>query len=94
MVSAGAEVEGDRKDWAGEEVKITILNPKRTIYEDEAKSVFLPGDLGEFEVLEFHKPIISLLKQGEIIIDWKKSVAITKGVVKMYKNELVALVEE
>lgn len=74
--------------------KVTILNPNRTIYEGEAKSVFLPGDAGEFEVLEFHKPIISLLKPGEIIIDWDKSVAITKGVARMYKDELMALVEE
>jgi F-type H+-transporting ATPase subunit epsilon len=71
-----------------------MIDPKRTIYEGEAKSVFLPGDTGEFEVLEFHRPIISLLKAGEIIIDWKKSVAISKGVAKMYKDELVVLVEE
>ena len=74
--------------------KVTILNPKRTIYEGEAESIFLAGDKGEFEVMEFHKPIISLLKQGEIIIDWSRSMAITKGVVKMYKDKLVALVEE
>jgi len=74
--------------------KVTILNPKRTIYEGEAKSVFLPGDLGEFEILDFHKSIISLLRRGEIIIDWAKSVAITKGIVRMHGDELVALVEE
>jgi len=73
---------------------VTILNPKRTIYEGEARSVFLPGDEGEFEVLEFHKPIISLLRKGEIVIDYNKYVAISKGVVKMRQNELVALVEE
>lgn len=75
-------------------MKVTILNPRRTLYEGEAKSVFLPGDLGEFEVLEFHKPIISLLRQGEIIIDWNRSVAISKGIVRMHGSELVALVEE
>jgi F-type H+-transporting ATPase subunit epsilon len=74
--------------------KVTIIDSKRTIYEGEAKSVFLPGDTGEFEVLELHKPIISLLKAGEIIIDLKKSVAISQGVAKMYKDELVVLVEE
>jgi len=74
--------------------KVTILNPKRTIYEGEAKSVFLPGDQGEFEVLELHKPIISILRRGEIIIDWNKSVAISKGIMRMRKDELVALVEE
>jgi len=74
--------------------KVTIINPRRTIYEGQAKSVFLPGEEGEFEVLEFHKPIISLLRKGEIVIDWNKCVTISKGVVKMYHNELVALVEE
>ncbi|MFH1199356.1 MAG: hypothetical protein V1650_04290 [Candidatus Omnitrophota bacterium] len=75
-------------------LKVTILNPRRTVYEGEASSVFLPGDLGEFEVLEFHKPVISLLRQGEIIIDGKHSVAIKKGIVRMRSDELVALVEE
>ena len=73
---------------------VTILNPKRRIYEGGAWSVFLPGNLGEFEVLSSHKPIISLLKQGEIVIDWNKYIPISKGVMSMSKNELVALVEE
>ncbi len=75
-------------------LKVTIINPKRTIFEGEAKSVFLPGQEGEFEVLEFHKSIISLLRQGEIIIDGINSVVISKGVMRLYRNELVALVEE
>ncbi|OIO79690.1 MAG: hypothetical protein AUJ89_04460 [Candidatus Omnitrophica bacterium CG1_02_43_210] len=74
--------------------KVIILNPKRTIFEADAKSVFLPGDSGEFEVMEFHKPIVSLLKRGEIVIDGVKSVIIEKGVARMYNNELVVLVEE
>ncbi len=74
--------------------KVTILNPKRVIFEGEAKSVFLSGDSGEFEILEFHKPLISILKRGEIVIDQKKSVTIDKGIMRMFKNEFVALVEE
>jgi len=75
-------------------VKVTILNPKRTIFSGSAESVFLPGDPWEFEVLDFHKPVISLLKHGEIIIDWKKGVFIKRGIMKLHNNELVALVEE
>ena len=74
--------------------KVTIINPRRTIYEGQAESVFLPGEEGEFEILEFHKPIISLVRKGEIIIDRNKYIAISKGVVRMRQNELVALVEE
>ena len=75
-------------------LNVTILNQKRTIYEGKAKSVFLPGDEGEFEVLQFHKPLISLLSKGRIIIDTNKSLDITRGIVRVLNNELVALVED
>ena len=54
----------------------------------------MPGATGEFEILEFHKAIISLLREGRIVIDWEKEVPIKKGVVKMAGDELVAIVEE
>jgi F-type H+-transporting ATPase subunit epsilon len=72
---------------------VTILNPKHELYEGRAKSVILPGDRGEFEILDFHRPVISLLKEGSIIIDGKY-LAIKRGVAKFHKGELVALVEE
>lgn len=73
--------------------KVIILNPKHELFEGEAKSVILPGDRGEFEILDFHRPVISLLKEGSIIIDGKY-LAIKRGVAKFNKDELVALVEE
>jgi len=73
--------------------KAVILTPTRTLYEGEVWSVFLPGSTGEFEVLDFHKPIISLLRKGRIIIDWEKEVPIKKGAVRMSGDELVAIVE-
>lgn len=70
-----------------------MLNPKHELFEGIAKSVVLPGDQGEFEVLDFHRPIISLLKEGNIVIDGK-FLPIKRGVAKFHKEELVALVEE
>jgi len=75
-------------------LNVTILNQKRTIYEGKAKSVFLPGDEGEFEILPFHKPLLSLLKKGRIIIDSNKSVELTRGIVRVFNNELVVLIED
>ena len=72
----------------------TIVTSKRVIYTGEAWSVFLPGSTGEFEILELHKTILSLLKKGRIIINWDRTIPITKGVVRMQKDELVAVVEE
>ena len=74
--------------------KATILSSKNVLFEGMVQSVFLPGDEGEFEVLAFHKAIISLLKQGIIIINNENSIVINKGVVRVNNNELVALVEE
>lgn len=74
-------------------MKVVILNPDKVLYEGEVRSVFLPGDRGEFEVLDFHKPIISLLRKGRIVVDWKDSIPIRRGIVKMFGNELIALVE-
>ena len=75
-------------------VKVTILNPKHVIFDGEAKSVFLPGDMAEFELLDFHVPIVSLLKPGNVIVDWKTKVPIKQGMVKFSNNECMVLVEE
>ena len=74
--------------------KATILTPDHMLYEGEAWSVFLPGATGEFEVLEFHKPIISRLKEGNVVIDWKREIPIKAGCVRMSGDQLVAIVEE
>ena len=74
--------------------KATIFTARRIILEAQVKSVFLPGETGEFEVLEFHKAIVSRLKAGDIVIDWDKRIPIKSGVVRMRNDELAALVEE
>ena len=73
---------------------LTILNPKHVVYEGEVKSVFLPGDKGEFELLTFHAPIVSLLRPGAVVVDWEKTIPIKNGMVKFDRNECVILVEE
>ena len=64
------------------------------IYEGDAKSVFLPGDLAEFELMDFHAPIVSLLRPGRVSVDWKMSIPIKRGMVKFDHNECTVLVEE
>jgi len=73
-------------------LKVSVMDQRQVLFDGVAHSVILPGDYGEFEVLEFHKTIISLLKQGEIIID-NVGFPISRGIVRMKDDELVALVE-
>ena len=75
-------------------MKVTILNPKHVIYDGEATSVFLPGDLAEFELLDWHVPIVSLLRPGRVVLDWEKTVPVKRGMVKFDKNECMILIEE
>jgi F-type H+-transporting ATPase subunit epsilon len=75
-------------------MKVLILNPKHVVFEGEAKNIFLPGDMAEFEIMDFHVPIVSLLRPGRVIIDWDKVIPIKKGMVKFDNNECVILVEE
>ena len=75
-------------------MKVTILNPKHVIYDGRAASVFLQGDRGEFEILDFHAPIVSLLREGEVVIDRKEKVPVKKGMVRFHDNECMILVEE
>jgi F-type H+-transporting ATPase subunit epsilon len=75
-------------------LKLTVLSPKQTIFEGEAQSVFLPGDLAEFEILDYHAPIVSLLRAGNVLVDWSERIPIRQGMVKFDRNECMILVEE
>ncbi len=72
--------------------KVVIFDQGKPLYKAMASSVSLPGESGEFEVLAFHTPLISLLRAGKIQVDGK-TLPIRKGIAKMEKNELVVLVE-
>ncbi|MFH1317610.1 MAG: hypothetical protein ABIH71_01170 [Candidatus Omnitrophota bacterium] len=77
------------------------------IYEGNAKEVILPGEDGEFAVLDFHQAFLYSLTAGIIRIilsDWEKKEAkktpkkvsavrinIRKGLAKMVSNELVIM---
>lgn len=74
-------------------MKVTVLNPKQVIFEGDAKSVFLPGDLAEFEIMDYHAPIVSLLAPGNVVIDWQTVIKIKRGMVKFDRNECLILVE-
>lgn len=72
---------------------VIVVNPKQVLFQGQAERVFLRGDEGEFEVLDYHAPIISLLRKGRIIIDGKKYLAINGGIARFDQNNLVVLAE-
>ncbi len=52
-------------------MKVEIVSPEQKLLEAEVDMVAVPGVNGEFEMLENHAPIISLLQKGFIRIKGK-----------------------
>jgi len=47
---------------------LEIVSPEATLFNGEVESVAVPGVNGEFEMLNNHAPIVSLLKEGFVKI--------------------------
>ena len=73
--------------------KLTVMTPDALVYENEVESIFLTGDRGEYEVLPYHYPVLGILRQGNIIIDWKESIPIKSGLLRFFANDCIILVE-
>ncbi len=53
---------------------LEIVSPEATLFAGEVTSVSVPGVNGEFQMLEDHAPIVSLLQEGKVIIDGNISI--------------------
>jgi F-type H+-transporting ATPase subunit epsilon len=47
---------------------LEIVTPEASIFQGEVESVIVPGVVGQFQMLENHAPIVSLLKEGKVKI--------------------------
>lgn len=47
-------------------MQLEIVSPEATLFSGEVTSVTVPGVNGEFQMLENHAPIVSLLQEGEV----------------------------
>ena len=77
-------------------MKLSIVTPNGEIFNDDIKSVSLPGKEGEFGVLPGHSSLVSSLTVGVIEIEKKDSteaVAINWGHVKVTEDSVDILVD-
>ena len=72
---------------------VLILTLDRVIYEGKGKSLILPGERGVFEVLPYHKKLLSRLIRGPIVMDGS-TFQISRGVAKVGLNDVTIIVEE
>lgn len=73
-----------------------VLTPEAELYNNQVKSVKVPGVSGQFEILNNHAPIVSALDEGEIkIVDNNGNNSIfriQKGFVEVINNEVSLMV--
>lgn len=64
---------------------LEIVSPEATLFSGEVTSVTVPGINGDFEMLNNHAPVVSLLKEGtvkitgNIVLDEEVENRFTKG---------------
>ena len=73
-------------------LQVTIVSPQAIIFQGEARRVIVPGEQGIFEVGPFHRPLISLLLPGRLVVD-DQTFDIQRGVVKVVSDSVTALIE-
>jgi len=75
---------------------LEIITPEKKIFEGDVTIVTFPGADGSFQIMNDHAPLVSLLKDGQVIYKSKESieqVTITGGVVEVLKNKVIVLAD-
>lgn len=48
---------------------LEIVSPEATLFSGEVSSVTVPGINGEFQMLQGHAPVVSLLQEGAVKVE-------------------------
>lgn len=73
-------------------LNVMVTSPERVLYEGTAGRVIAPGEQGTFEVLPLHRPLVSRLLAGVLIVD-TRAYAIERGVLSVADDGLTVVVE-
>lgn len=77
-------------------LNLKIVSPERIEFAGEVDSVTMPGVTGEFQVLQNHAPLISLLGSGNVVYrdtSGDHTIVIAGGFVEVQKNKVSLCVE-
>ena len=64
---------------------LEIVTPEMTLFSGQVESVSVPGINGQFQMLDNHAPVVSLLTSGSIKIF--SNVELDESVVSLFKKE-------
>ncbi len=77
--------------------KLSIVSPERILFEDEIRSLVVPGSEGYLGVLSHHAPLIATLKVGKITIKDEENhetiLAVSGGFIEVSDNTATVLAD-
>lgn len=73
-------------------LELLLTSAERVLFQGTAHSVSFPGEQGTFEVLPLHRPLVSRLRAGMVLVDGL-AVPIRHGVVRVANDQVLAVVE-
>lgn len=74
-------------------LQLKIVSPEKIEFTGEVERVLVPGLQGQFEILNNHAPIISILQKGVVEYD-NEQLPILGGFVEVQKNVVSLCVEK
>lgn len=74
-------------------LQLKIVSPEKVEFTGEVERVLVPGLQGQFEILNNHAPIISILEKGVVEYD-KEQLPILGGFVEVQKNVVSLCIEK
>ncbi len=79
-------------------LKLRIISSSQELFSGSVGAVFLPGTLGEFEILPHHAPIVSTLAEGDIRVrseaGKESRIHIASGFMHCENDSVVVCVEQ
>jgi F-type H+-transporting ATPase subunit epsilon len=77
--------------------QIEIVTPQKVYFSGEIVSVTAPGELGQFQILKNHAPLLSSLTKGNVKITLsdrtEQSFSILDGFLEVSSNKAILLTE-
>lgn len=77
-------------------IAFSVLTPESSLYEGKIQKATFPGEAGEFQVLQNHGSLISVLREGDIILTTELNeeiiLPIPKSIVMIENNTIIVLV--
>lgn len=71
---------------------VSVLNSSEVLFKGKAGRVILPGEQGVFEIMPFHKPTLSLLVSGNLVVD-DKDIPVKRGIARVELNKVTVIID-